>query len=266
MVSGTTGHARPASRLPANVDRTVRQRSASDDKRGAVGAAATPCRSGATAELSMSDGNKKAGPELAPAWPGPRPSITSRAELAAHLGRELSISAVDANGWTNLHYAAALDWPATARALLAAGAPWDARLRADREPLSPRLLGVLSECGQDRFRLLRRHGATPLHIAAVADACEAVGVLIPGPWRGRPAAARRTGGTSRRPVSRSWCGKPASTASGHPRDVAITFFGLAPVLRNKSLDPSSGTILLCLHRGHGATAWTGSSAEGAAAG
>ena len=37
---------------------------------------------------------------------------------------------------------------------------------------------------------------------------------------------------------------------------AITFFGLAPVLRNKSLDPSSGTISLCLHRGHGATAWT----------
>ena len=69
----------------------------------------------------MSDGNKKAGPELAPAWPGPRPSITSLAELAAHLGRELSISAVDANGWTDLHYAAALDWPATARALLAAG-------------------------------------------------------------------------------------------------------------------------------------------------
>ena len=180
MVSGTTGRARAASRLPANVDRTVRQRSASDDKCGAVGAAATPCRSGATAELSMSDGNKKAGPELAPAWPGPRPSITSLAELAAHLGRELSISAVDANGWTDLHYAAALDWPATARALLAAGAPWDARLRTDRESLGPRLLGVLSECGQDRFRLLSRNGATTLHIAAVADACEAVGVLIEG--------------------------------------------------------------------------------------
>ena len=109
----------------------------------------------------MSNGNKKAGPELAPAWPGRRPSITSLAELAAHLGRELSVSAVDANGWTDLHYAAALDWPATARALLAAGAPWDARLRADREPLSPELLSTLSGCGQDGFHLLRRDGATP---------------------------------------------------------------------------------------------------------
>ena len=101
----------------------------------------------------MSNGNKKAGPELAPAWPGRRPSITSLAELAAHLGRELSVSAVDANGWTDLHYAAALDWPATARALLAAGAPWDARLRADREPLSPELLSTLNGCGQDGFHL-----------------------------------------------------------------------------------------------------------------
>ena len=93
----------------------------------------------------MSNGNKKAGPELAPAWPGRRPSITSLAELAAHLGRELSVSAVDANGWTDLHYAAALDWPATVRALLAAGAPWDARLRADRECVTGTVGPIVTE-------------------------------------------------------------------------------------------------------------------------
>ena len=59
----------------------------------------------------MSDGNKNAGREALPAEPQ-RPSITSPAELAVHLGRELSASAVDDNGWTDLHYAAALDWPA----------------------------------------------------------------------------------------------------------------------------------------------------------
>ena len=67
-----------------------------------------------------------------------------------------------------------------ARALLAAGARLDARLRADREPLGPALVSTLSGCGQDWFRLLRRNGATPLHIAAVANASEAVGVLLEG--------------------------------------------------------------------------------------
>ena len=80
----------------------------------------------------MSNRNKNAGREPAATRPARRPSITSPTELAVHLGRELSASAVDGNGWTDLHYAAALDWLAMARALLAAGARLDARLRADR--------------------------------------------------------------------------------------------------------------------------------------
>ena len=87
---------------------------------------------------------------------------------------------MDGNGWTDLHYAAALDWPATARTLLAAGARLDARLRANRGALGPALLSTLSGCGQDGLHLLRRNGATPLHIAAVANACEAVAVLLEG--------------------------------------------------------------------------------------
>ena len=47
----------------------------------------------------MSDGNRNAGREALPAGPE-RPSITLPAELAVHLGRELSASAVDDNGWT----------------------------------------------------------------------------------------------------------------------------------------------------------------------
>ena len=128
----------------------------------------------------MSNGNRKAGREPAPAGPARRPSITSPAALAAHLGRALSAPAVDGNGWTDLHYAAALDWPATARALLAAGARRDARLRAEREPLGPALLTTLTSCGQEWCRLLFRNDATPLHIAAVANACEVVTVLLEG--------------------------------------------------------------------------------------
>ena len=127
----------------------------------------------------MPDENKNARFEAAAPADGEPPAM-SPARLAARLGRGLSALAADDNGWTDLHYAAALDWPATARALLAAGARRDARLRTDREPLGARLLSVLSACGQDRFRLLRRNGATPLHIAAVADACEAVAVLLEG--------------------------------------------------------------------------------------
>ena len=78
--------------------------------------------------------------------------ITSPAELAAHLGPELSASAVDGNGWTDLlHYAAAPGWWAMARALLAVGVPLDARLRTDGELFGPGLLStqqrnVLSDC------------------------------------------------------------------------------------------------------------------------
>ena len=86
-------------------------------------------------EHPMSDGNRNAGREALPAGPE-RPSITLPAELAVHLGRESSASAVDDNGWTDPHYAAALDWPA-----------WPG-------------------CCQDRFSRCLRTGATPLHIAA----------------------------------------------------------------------------------------------------
>ncbi len=66
-------------------------------------------------------GNRSAGREAAPS--ASRLSIASPAALAAHLGRDLSASAVDDGGWTDLHYAAAFRWPAVARALLIDGAP-----------------------------------------------------------------------------------------------------------------------------------------------
>ena len=67
-----------------------------------------------------------------------------------------------------------------ARALLAAGAPVDPRLRTDGERLDPRLLSTLNSCGQDQFKRLLRTGATPLHIAAAADAGGVVALLLDG--------------------------------------------------------------------------------------
>ena len=86
-------------------------------------------------------GNRNAGREAAPSASGL--AITSPAALAAHLGRDLSASAVDDGGWTDLHYAAVFGWPAVARALLVDGAPVDARLKTDAEPLGPQVLDTL---------------------------------------------------------------------------------------------------------------------------
>ena len=125
-------------------------------------------------------GNRNAGREAAPAASASRPSIASPAALAAHLGRDLSASAVDDGGWTDLHYAAAFGWPAVARALVIDGAPVDARLKTDAEPLGPQVLDTLHRYGRHRFGRLRRTGATPLHIASAADAGEVVAVLLAG--------------------------------------------------------------------------------------
>ena len=190
---------------------------------------------GDTAQISirtgghpMSNRNKNAGREPAATRPARRPSITSPTELAVHLGRELSASAVDGNGWTDLHYAAALDWLAMARALLAAGARLDARLRADRGPLGPALVSTLSGCGQDWFRLLRRNGATPLHIAAVANASEAVGVLLEG--GADPDVADATSATPLHYAAAGHSGPAAAVLAARGADVsAATTKGVTPL-------------------------------------
>ena len=135
----------------------------------------------------ISDGDTNAGREALPAGPE-HPSITTPPEVAVHLARELSASAVDDNDgrtcttrppWTGRR------GPGAARA----GAALNARLRTDRVPLGPGLLSTLSRCGQDRFSRCRRTGATPLHIAAAGatlhlhraasgDAVAAVEVLL----------------------------------------------------------------------------------------
>ena len=65
-------------------------------------------------------------------------------ELARLLGRPLSASAVDDTGWTDLHYAAALNLPRLATTLLATGAGVAAAtIKSDREPLGDRVQAVL---------------------------------------------------------------------------------------------------------------------------
>ena len=92
------------------------------------------------------------------------------------LGRQLSPTAVDENGWTDLHWAATLNLPELAKALLDAGADVAVRLKDDRRPLSDGLTDSLEELGlHSEFR---RVGGTPLHWAASGNATEAAEALI----------------------------------------------------------------------------------------
>ncbi len=128
----------------------------------------------------MSHREENRGRGARPPAPTRPPSIASPAELAAHLGRDLSASAVDGDGWTDLHYAAALDWPGLARELLGDGAPVSARLRTDGGPLGRELRGTLRGCGREGFGDLGRVGLTALHVAVIGAADEIVTMLLEG--------------------------------------------------------------------------------------
>ena len=105
------------------------------------------------------------------------------------LGRELSPTAVDGQGWTDLHWAAALDLPDLAKALLEAGADADAPVRSDEVFLNEAAVELLTEHEFfERSPFWSLWGApdstdnwgsvTPLHIAAYAGSAAVASQLI----------------------------------------------------------------------------------------
>ena len=95
------------------------------------------------------------------------------------LGRELSPTEADENGWTDLHWAAALNLPEMAATLLDTGADVSVRLKDDGVPLSDRLRKALNDLGvSQEFEDFNRTGEQPLHITAFADAREVAAVLV----------------------------------------------------------------------------------------
>ena len=101
---------------------------------------------------------------------------TTALALRRALQRKLEAAAVDADGWTDLHYAAALDLPGCVSALMVRGAAVDARLKGDAAGIGT-ALAVLAPFGVGSSDL-HREGETPLHIAASTDAAEAAAVLL----------------------------------------------------------------------------------------
>ena len=97
-------------------------------------------------------------------------------KLREVLGRLPSATTVDENGWTDLHWAAVLNLPELADALIDAGADLGARLKDDREPLSDSLRRLLDEFGVSHD--YSKNGSTPLHGAASENASEVAALLI----------------------------------------------------------------------------------------
>ena len=99
-----------------------------------------------------------------------------RKRFVGIVGREPSPKAVDANGWTDLHTAAAMNAPALAAYLLDAGASVDARLKDDGEAFTDELKNMLREIRS--YTGWIRSGETPLHIAAYEDALKVAEYLV----------------------------------------------------------------------------------------
>ena len=99
------------------------------------------------------------------------------AQFRAGVGRPPSPTAKDANGWTDLHYAAVLDLPSLAKRLLQSGATVDARLKSDGEPFTDELKATLRRFGED-YDDWNRDGETPLHITAYSNAIATATLLV----------------------------------------------------------------------------------------
>ena len=103
-------------------------------------------------------------------------------QLERRLGRRFSPYAKDENGWTDLHYAAALNLPGLASALLDAGANPHLRLKRDGEAFTADLKATLAAFGRnldgDDLGDWARNGQMPLQFAAWFDAALAASHLI----------------------------------------------------------------------------------------
>ena len=86
-------------------------------------------------------------------------------KLAKLLRRKFSPDARDKNGWSDLHYAAALNLPGLASALLDADADPNLRIKNDGDGYTGDLRGTLAAFGYNVGDWVRQ-GQTPLHFAA----------------------------------------------------------------------------------------------------
>lgn len=144
--------------------------------------------------------------------------------LTGLLGRSLSAGAFDENGWTDLHYAAAVNLPTAIEDLLNQEVFVDSILHVDGLPVADSVAQVLRQLGHD-FTGWRNHGQSPLHVAAHANSRDAATTLLEwganvdmhGELRGTPlhAAAARGYVELVRTLASYGADIDAPTATGH---------------------------------------------------
>ena len=100
-----------------------------------------------------------------------------RQALSEKLGREFSPEAVGENGWTDLHYAAALDLPGLAKELVVQGMEVDVRLDDSGEPFGDDLKRALRELGRN-FDNWTSDRDTPLAVAVTENNVAAAEFLV----------------------------------------------------------------------------------------
>ena len=168
-------------------------------------------------------------------------------QLRAWLDRDFSPVHADENGWTDLHYAAALDLPLMALRLLNAGAAVNARLYVDQEPLSADLLAALERLGLNVVGGWNRQGETPLHMAAVAGSGAAASVLL---QHGADLNATTSGGTTALHYA-SYAGAVATAREllGRGASVDARGGGNTTPLHWATLGNRPETVALLLNRG-----------------
>ena len=119
-----------------------------------------------------------------------RPQAISGAErFRKVLGRDPSPTASDENGWTDLHYAAALNLPELVEVLVRSGAGVAMPLKSDGRPISDSLKRTLkrlklpflvpgSAPGRMGVIKIARRGLQPLHLATIYNARESLTKLL----------------------------------------------------------------------------------------
>ena len=116
-----------------------------------------------------------------------RPQAISGAErFRKVLGRDPSPTASDENGWTDLHYAAALNLPELVEVLVRSGAGVATPIKSDRRPISDSLKRTLkrlklqfdSSIPGKEVIPIERFGQQPLHLATIYNARESLTKLL----------------------------------------------------------------------------------------
>ena len=99
--------------------------------------------------------------------------------LARLLGREVvPIRSHYRDNWTDLHFAAALNYPGCTNELLKQGAIGDSRLSGDGDGFSHELAAVLGAMDRDLGDWAKNMAQTPLHIASYFDSHQSLVALI----------------------------------------------------------------------------------------